>query len=116
MTPPRPGPRTKHRLTGRGAVRAGGLGAAAVLTPFKEWVRSPEAPAMLRWSIIQRGLWVNGVDSIDDDVVDMVRYELSPVAKNIVCPTFLSQAMDDPVADYAPDLCNRPCPRYDSSP
>ena len=59
---------------------------------------------MLRWSLIQRGLWVNGVDSIYDYVVDMFRYELSPVAKNIACPTFLSQAMDDPVADYAPDL------------
>jgi hypothetical protein len=89
--------------------------AAAVLTPFGEWVRSPEAPAMLRWSTLQRGLWVNGVDSIDD-AIDMVRYGLSPVAMNIVCPTFLSQAMDDPVADDAPDLCNRPCPRYDSSP
>ena len=59
---------------------------------------------MLRWSLIQRGLWVNGVDSIYDYVVDMFRYELSSVAKNISCPTFLSQAMDDPVADYAPDL------------
>jgi pimeloyl-ACP methyl ester carboxylesterase len=76
----------------------------AVLMPFEERVRSPEAPAMLRWSLIQRGLWVNGVDSIYDYVVDMFRYELSPVAKNIACPTFLSQAMDDPVADYAPDL------------
>ena len=47
---------------------------------------------MLRWSLIQRGLWVNGVDSIYDYVVDMFRYELSPVAKNIACPTFLSKA------------------------
>jgi len=76
----------------------------AVLTPFEEWVRSPEAPAMLRWSLIQRGLWVNGVDSIYDYVVDMFRYELSSVAKNIACPTFLSMAEDDPVADYAPKL------------
>jgi len=34
----------------------------------------------------------------------MFRYELSSVAKNIACPTFLSKAEADPVADYAPDL------------
>lgn len=59
---------------------------------------------MLRWSLIQRGLWVNGVDSLYDYVVDLFRYELSPVAKNIACPTFLSKAEADPVANYAPDL------------
>jgi hypothetical protein len=26
------------------------------------------------------------------------------VAKHVDCPTFISQAEDDPVADYAPDL------------
>ena len=34
----------------------------------------------------------------------MFRYELSSVAENIACPTFLSKAEADPVADYAPDL------------
>ena len=61
-------------------------------TPFEEWLRGPDAPSMLRWSLIQRGLWVNGVDSLYDYAVDMFRYELSSVAKNIACPTFLSQA------------------------
>ena len=59
---------------------------------------------MLRWVFIQRGLWVNGVDSLYDYIVDMLRYELSPVAKNIACPTFIAQAMDDPIADFAPKL------------
>jgi pimeloyl-ACP methyl ester carboxylesterase len=76
----------------------------ALLELFEAWLRGPEAPSMLRWSLIQRGLWVNGVDSIYAYAVDLMRYQLSPVAKNIACPTFLSQAMDDPVADYAPDL------------
>src|SRR4029079_1160332 len=76
----------------------------AVLEPFEAWLRSPDAPSMLRWSLLQRGLWVNGVDSIYAYAVDMMRYQLSPVAKNIACPTFLSQAKDDPVADYAPEL------------
>jgi acetyl esterase/lipase len=34
----------------------------------------------------------------------MLRYELSPVAKNIACPTFISQAEDDAVAAHAPQL------------
>jgi pimeloyl-ACP methyl ester carboxylesterase len=76
----------------------------ALLEPFEEWLKGPEAPAMLRWTLIQRGFWVNGVDSVYAYAVDMFRYELSSVAKNIACPTFLSQAEDDPVADYAPDL------------
>lgn len=75
-----------------------------VLAPFEEWLRSPKAPSMLRWSLVQRGLWVNGVDNIFDYVVDLFRYELSSVAQNIACPTFISQAMADPVADYAPKL------------
>jgi pimeloyl-ACP methyl ester carboxylesterase len=76
----------------------------ALLEPYEEWLRSPDAPPMLHWSVIQRGLWVNGVDSVYDYAVDMFRYELSPVAKNIACPTFLSMAEADPVADYAPKL------------
>lgn len=76
----------------------------ALLEPFESWLKSPDAPAMLRWSLIQRGLWVNGVDSIYSYAVDMMRYELSSVAKNIACPTFLSEAEADPVADYAPEL------------
>jgi pimeloyl-ACP methyl ester carboxylesterase len=76
----------------------------ALLAPFEDWLRGPDAPSMLRWSLIQRGLWVNGVDSVYDYAVDMFRYELSSVADNIACPTFLSMAEADPVADYAPDL------------
>jgi hypothetical protein len=42
------------------------------------------------------------VDSLYDYIVDMLRYELLPAAKNIACPTFIAQALDDPVADFAP--------------
>ena len=76
----------------------------ALLQPMEDWLTSPDAPAMLRWSLLQRGFWVNGVDSLYDYAVDMLRYELFPVAKNIACPTFISQATHDPVAAYAPDL------------
>ena len=73
----------------------------ALLDPFEEWLRGPDAPAMLRWSLIQRGFWVNGVDSLYDYAVDFSRYQISPAARNISCPTFISQAEADPVDDYA---------------
>jgi pimeloyl-ACP methyl ester carboxylesterase len=76
----------------------------ALLEPFEEWLNSQDAPSMLRWSLVQRGFWVNGVDSVYDCAVDMMRYELSPVAKNIACPTFISQAEDDSVAAFTPEL------------
>lgn len=76
----------------------------AVLDPFQEWLEGPDAPAMIKWALLQRGYWVNGVDSVFDYALDMFRYELSPVAMNISCPTFISHAEADPVADYAPEL------------
>jgi pimeloyl-ACP methyl ester carboxylesterase len=75
-----------------------------LLDPMEARLKGPDAPAMLRWALLQRGFWVNGVDSVYDYAVDMLRYELSPVAKNIACPTFISQAEDDPVAEFAPRL------------
>jgi hypothetical protein len=76
----------------------------ALLDPFDAWLNGPDAPPMLHWVFIQRGLWANGVDNLYDYIVDMPRYEFSPVAKNIACPTFVAQAMDDPIADFAPKL------------
>ena len=76
----------------------------ALLAPFEAWLSGPEAPSMLRWSLIQRGFWVNGVDSVYAYAVDFQRYQLSPVAKNIACPTFISKAEDDEVAAFAPKL------------
>ncbi|HET7094512.1 MAG TPA: hypothetical protein VFI22_13560, partial [Thermomicrobiales bacterium] len=76
----------------------------ALLDPMEAWLKSPEAPPMLHWSLIQRGFWVNGVDSVFALFADLSRYELSPVAKNIACPTFISQAEDDPLAAFAPQL------------
>ncbi len=76
----------------------------ALVKPFEDWLKGADAPAMLRWSLVQRGFWVHGVESLYDYAVDFSRYQLSPVAKNITCPTFLSQAEADPVADYAPAL------------
>jgi hypothetical protein len=59
---------------------------------------------MLRWSLIQRGYWVNGVDSVFAYAVEFAKYEISPYVKQIDTPTFITQAEDDGVAAFAPEL------------
>jgi pimeloyl-ACP methyl ester carboxylesterase len=74
------------------------------LRPMEEWLRGPEADPMLRWRLLQRGLWVNGVDNLFDYFASMLDYELSPVANQISCPTLLTAAEGDPIATGAPKL------------
>lgn len=76
----------------------------ALLDEADAWIRSKEAPAMLRWAVVQRAFWVNHVDSLYGFAVDMLRYELSPFAHDIACPTFISFPEGDPVAVNAPKL------------
>jgi hypothetical protein len=59
---------------------------------------------MLRWRLVQRGFWVNGQSTLCDYFADMVRYEISSVAKDIACPTLLTAAEGDPIAAGAPEL------------
>lgn len=75
----------------------------AALDGMEEWVREKADP-LLRWKLLQRGLWVNGVDSLFDYFVSMLDYELSSVAGDIACPTLLTMAEGDPVAAGAPKL------------
>ncbi|MBV8817921.1 MAG: alpha/beta fold hydrolase [Acidobacteriaceae bacterium] len=35
-----------------------------LLDPFEEWVRFSKADPMLRWRLVQRGLWAHGAKSI----------------------------------------------------
>jgi pimeloyl-ACP methyl ester carboxylesterase len=73
------------------------------LDPMEQWLREKADP-MLRWTIIQRGLWVNHVDTVYDYFVDMLAYELSPVAQQIACPTLVTMAEEDPLAAGATKL------------
>jgi pimeloyl-ACP methyl ester carboxylesterase len=73
------------------------------LQPMEAWLRDTADP-MLRWKVIQRGLWVNGASSLFDYCVAMLDYALSPVASQIACPTLVTMAEDDPVAQNAPHL------------
>ncbi|MEZ4563588.1 MAG: alpha/beta fold hydrolase [Thermomicrobiales bacterium] len=74
------------------------------LDDMQAYLESPAAPPMLRWSLLQRGYWVNGVDSVFAYAVEFAKYEISPYVKQINTPTFISQAQDDPVSAFAPQL------------
>ena len=74
------------------------------LDEMQTYLQSPEAPPMLHWSLIQRGYWVHGVESVFAYAVEFAKYEISPYVKQITAPTFISQAEDDPVAAYASQL------------
>jgi pimeloyl-ACP methyl ester carboxylesterase len=74
------------------------------LRPMEEWLRGPEADPMVRWRLLQRGLWVNGVDNLLTYFASMLDYELSSVAGQISCPTLLTAAEGDPIAAGASKL------------
>ena len=74
------------------------------LNEMQAYLESPEAPPMLHWSFIQRAYWVHGVDSVFAYVVEFAKYEISPYVKQINTPTFITQAEDDGVAAFAPEL------------
>jgi len=58
------------------------------LDGMERFLRGGDAPPMSKWRLIDRGLWVDGTESVFDYFANMTRYELSPVASGIRCPTF----------------------------
>lgn len=76
----------------------------ALLAPMEQWLASPEADPMVRWQLVQRGMWVHGADSLYDYFADLVRFEVSSVAADITCPTFIAAPEGDPLAAGAPAL------------
>ncbi len=69
----------------------------AVFAPLEQKVRSREADPMMHWKIVQRGFWVHGVDSLFDLIRELNRFEISPFAGQIECPTLLTAAEGDPL-------------------
>jgi len=67
-------------------------------------LRSQAGDPLMRWRLLQRGLWVPGVNTLHDYFVELARYELSSVAADIRCPTLITSAEDDPIAIGAPKL------------
>jgi dienelactone hydrolase len=70
----------------------------AIFTTVEQALRSPHADPMLRWRLIQRLLWVHGKDNLYDLAKEISRFEISPVAKYISCPTLLTMSEGDPLA------------------
>jgi alpha-beta hydrolase superfamily lysophospholipase len=52
----------------------------------------------LRWSIVQRGFWVNGVKNFRDYLRCVEEFTMDGRADQIRCPMLLTQAEDDPLA------------------
>jgi alpha-beta hydrolase superfamily lysophospholipase len=70
----------------------------SLLKPIEEHIMSD---ASLRWSVVQRAFWVHGIDSLADYLRIAKGYELSSVVDRIRCPTLLTRAENDPVANFA---------------
>src|SRR5829696_5783831 len=74
------------------------------LRSLEESLQGPDANPFLSWALLQRGLWVNGVDTLHDYFVSTLDYKLSTVADRISCPTLLTLAEEDFIAAFAPKL------------
>jgi pimeloyl-ACP methyl ester carboxylesterase len=74
------------------------------LDPLQTWLDNPETDPMVRWRLVQRGPWVHGKETLYDYLADLCRFELSPVAADIRCPTLLTMAEGDPIGNGAPRL------------
>jgi pimeloyl-ACP methyl ester carboxylesterase len=70
----------------------------SLLKPFEEQIMGD---ASLRWSIAQRAFWVHGIDSLADYLRIAKDYQLSEVVDKIRCPTLVTRAENDPVANFA---------------
>jgi pimeloyl-ACP methyl ester carboxylesterase len=84
----------------------------SVFDPIEQALRSPMADPMLRWRLIQRLLWVHGKSNLYDLAREIARFEISSVAQNISCPTLITAAEGDPIANGARSLYNAlVCPK-----
>jgi len=87
------------------------------LEPY--FVQVADSP-MLRWRLLQRGLWVHGVSSPGEYVVELSRYRIAEVVGKITCPTLVAWAEGDPIAAGAERLydalsCDKTFVRYTSA-
>ncbi len=73
----------------------------AKLDPIQQWFDSPDIDPVMKWRVVQRGFWVNGVTNFADYAVDMCNFKLSDRADKITCPTLITKAAGDPVAANA---------------
>jgi pimeloyl-ACP methyl ester carboxylesterase len=74
------------------------------LDPMQEFLEGPDGNPSLRWSLLQRGRWVNDKPTLFDLLADLTRYRISDVAGQISCPTLLTQSEGDPIGAGAEKL------------
>lgn len=55
----------------------------------------------LRWSVIQRGYWVNGAANLRDYLQRVEAFTMAGRVESIRCPTLCTMAEDDPIAAWA---------------
>lgn len=58
----------------------------------------------MRWTIIQRGFWVHGVNNLRDYLKSVDAFTLEGLAENIRCPTLLTAAENDTLGAGAQSL------------
>jgi predicted alpha/beta-fold hydrolase len=63
-----------------------------------------DADRALHWSIVQRGFWANGVDSLHDFLSRTAEFTFRDRAADIACPVLLTRAENDPLAASVPDI------------
>lgn len=76
----------------------------SALDEMEAWLRSGQADPLLRWRLIQRGLWVNGKRNLFDYFSHLMEFRLSDVAGRITCPTLATMTEGDPLSAAAPRL------------
>lgn len=66
----------------------------------------------LTWSVVQRGFWVNGTDTLRDYLRSVETFTMEGRAESIRCPTLLTLAERDPLTRSTETLFNRlTCPK-----
>ena len=69
----------------------------------KMW-QAISADRKLRWTIIRRGFWANGVENLREFLRCIMSFTLDGRAELIRCPTLITHAQDDPLASSAQEL------------
>lgn len=70
------------------------------------------ASPIAHWKLAQRGLWVHGLQTLGQYIVEMSCYRLSDVVHKIQCPTLVAWSEGDPIAVGAGRLYNAlSCPK-----
>ena len=66
-----------------------------------------EGDRRLRWAVVQRSYWVNGVGTMRDYLESCARFTMDGRAQDIRCPTLLTSAELDPLGKGAPAFLER---------